>query len=65
MFVYQPIFNALESKEVKGTEQIIVSEWKNYSSNCSSKKLYPLYNGSLPKIKRFGYKLGIQSISLL
>ena len=53
MFFYQTTFNMLEDK---GTEYDI--GWK--SEGVYASKLIILYTAFVHKIKRFGYKIGIQ-----
>ena len=56
MFVYQPILNALELKEDKGTEYVL--GWK--SKGLCTSKLTPLYTTFLQNVKRPGFKTEIQ-----
>ena len=55
MFVYHQKLSTLELKKDKGTKYVI--GWK--SKGLFQSKLFPLH-AFLPKIKYFGYKIGIQ-----
>ena len=56
MFVYQPIFNTLESKKDKGTGYVVGQK----SKGLSEFKHLQLHGAFLPNIKYFGQKIEIQ-----
>ena len=55
-FVYQPTFDTLELKKVKGTDHVL--SWK--SKGVYNSKLKPFYTAFLHSIKLSGYRIGIK-----